>query len=41
MAEERLSGLSIIFIEYRRAQKLNLEEIIDKLAQMKARKVNF
>lgn len=41
MAEERLSGLSIISIENRRARNLNLEEVINKFAQMKARKVNF
>jgi len=41
MSEERLSGLSIISIENKRAQQLNLDEVIDKFAQVKARKVNF
>lgn len=41
MAEERLSGLANISIENRRARQLNLEDVIDKFAQMKARKVNF
>jgi hypothetical protein len=41
IAEERLSGLVNISIENGRARQLNLEEVIDKFAQMKARKVNF
>jgi hypothetical protein len=41
MAEERLSGLANISIENSRARQLNLEDVIDKFAQMKARKVNF
>lgn len=40
MAKE-LNGLSIISIDNRRARKLNLEEVIDKFANMKARKINF
>jgi len=31
MAEESLSGVSIISIENKRARKLNLEKIMDKL----------
>jgi len=38
MSEKRLSGLSIISIENK---QFNLDEVIDKFAQRKARKVNF
>jgi hypothetical protein len=41
IAQDRLSGLAYIFIENGRARQLNLKEVIDKFAQMKARKVNF
>ena len=43
MSEVWLSGLSIISIENKRAhvQQLNLDEVIGKFSQVKARKVNF
>lgn len=41
MAEQRLSGLSIIFIENKRACQLNLETVIDKFARTKTRIVDF
>ena len=40
MSEDRLSGLSIISIENKCAGQLNIDEVIDKFAQKKARKVN-
>lgn len=41
MSNERLTGLSILSIEAELAQKLNLEELIQDFATIKARKVNF
>lgn len=37
----RLNNLSIISIKNTRTQQLNVEEIIDKVSQKKACKVNF
>ena len=38
MPQERLSGLAMLFIENTRAKKLNVSNIIDVFAELKARK---
>jgi len=41
MSNERLTGLSILFIEAELVQELNLEDLVQEFATKKARKVNL
>jgi len=41
MAQERLSSMAILLIETEIARKLNYEEVIDKFADTKARKISL
>ena len=41
MAQERLEGLALLSIEQGTARKLNLSKVIDRFAEMKARKKEF
>ena len=41
MGQERLTKLAIISIEHEEVKKLNLEDMVNDFASMKARKVAF
>ena len=41
MAQERLEGLAPLSIEQGNARKLNLSKVIDRFAEMKAKKKEF